>query len=168
MTLQAPFAISITLASLVSRSLGGLRPRRTHALGASTNSDNGSTKSSNSILFRGGRYGPPLIKTVSREGDACPYECGKRSTVREFVGLLLPPPGKGNGNGNVPPGTVAGRGIAQPGHLNFFLVSAQGVPSRDQTRRGTSRSAGSAHLHQLRGASVYVTRPSARLPHLFP
>lgn len=31
------------------------------------------------------------------------------------------------GNGNVLPGTVAGEGIAQPGHLNFFLVSAHGI-----------------------------------------
>uniref|UniRef100_A0A7S0ASA9 Piwi domain-containing protein n=1 Tax=Pyrodinium bahamense TaxID=73915 RepID=A0A7S0ASA9_9DINO len=33
----------------------------------------------------------------------------------------------GNDVGNVPAGTVAGRGIAQPGHLNFFLVSAKGI-----------------------------------------
>ena len=63
-----------------------------HALGASTNSDNGSNTSSNSILFRGGRYGPPFTKTISRKGDACTNECGKRSTVREFVGLCCPPP----------------------------------------------------------------------------
>eukprot|EP00930_Biecheleria_cincta_P070373 TRINITY_DN58008_c0_g1_i1.p1 TRINITY_DN58008_c0_g1~~TRINITY_DN58008_c0_g1_i1.p1 ORF type:complete len:1106 (-),score=191.65 TRINITY_DN58008_c0_g1_i1:417-3734(-) len=40
--------------------------------------------------------------------------------------------GKGKNKGdsgarNVPAGTVAGRGIAQPGHLNFFLVSAKGI-----------------------------------------
>jgi len=42
-----------------------------------------------------------------------------------------PDKGKGKGKGKdtaqVPPGTVASEGIAQPSHLNFFLVSQQGI-----------------------------------------
>jgi len=35
--------------------------------------------------------------------------------------------GNGDDGKQVPPGTVAGDGIAQPSHLNFFLVSQQGI-----------------------------------------
>ncbi|CAE7237487.1 ago2 [Symbiodinium pilosum] len=35
--------------------------------------------------------------------------------------------GKGKDTAQVPPGTVASEGIAQPSHMNFFLVSQQGI-----------------------------------------